>query len=413
MEYGLLGKKLIYSFSPMIHKYFGDCEYELVECSEEDIRLILSGKKFKGLNITNPYKIMAKEYCDKLDESARKTGCVNTIVNKNGSLYGYNTDYYGFLHMIKKIKSIKKESPFSIIGSGATARMSKVVLEDLECQSIKIISREDIKNHNIEELIKDTEILINCTPIGVYPLVDESFPVEIKKLIKLKHVIDLNYNPLNTRLMIEANELGCKANSGLSMLVAQGKKAAEIFLSKKIDDSLIDEVERKIRKRLLNIVLIGMPGSGKTVIGRELAHRINREFVDIDNCIENLHKMTIQKIIEKNGIRFFRELEKEVVREELLSFSKVFSTGGGVIEDRENWRYLKYNSQVIYIERDLDQLDTKGRPLSQGGIDSLNNIYEKRNPIYKKLSDYRVKNNKSLLETVEEIVKVYEKNFSY
>lgn len=291
--------------------------------------------------------------------------------------------------------------------------MSKVVLEDLECQSIKIISREDIKNHNIEELIKDTEILINCTPIGVYPLVDESFPVEIKKLIKLKHVIDLNYNPLNTRLMIEANELGCKANSGLSMLVAQGKKAAEIFLSKKIDDSLIDEVERKIRKRLLNIVLIGMPGSGKTVIGIELAHRINREFVDIDNCIENLHKMTIQKIIEKNGIRFFRELEKEVVREELLSFSKVFSTGGGVIEDRENWRYLKYNSQVIYIERDLDQLDTKGRPLSQGGIDRLNNIYEKRNPIYKKLSDYRVKNNKSLLETVEEIVKVYEKNFSY
>lgn len=130
-------------------------------------------------------------------------------------------------------------------------------------------------------------------------------------------------------------------------------------MSKKIDDSLIDEVERKIRKRLLNIVLIGMPGSGKTVIGRELAHRINREFVDIDNCIENLHKMTIQKIIEKNGIRFFRELEKEVVREELLSFSKVFSTGGGVIEDRENWRYLKYNSQVIYIERDLDQLDTK------------------------------------------------------
>lgn len=213
--------------------------------------------------------------------------------------------------------------------------------------------------------------------------------------------------------MIEANELGCKANSGLSMLVAQGKKAAEIFLSKKIDDSLIDEVERKIRKRLLNIVLIGMPGSGKTVIGRELAHRINREFVDIDNCIENIHKMTIQKIIEKNGIRFFRELEKEVVREELLSFSKVFSTGGGVIEDRENWRYLKYNSQVIYIERDLDQLDTKGRPLSQGGIDRLNNIYEKRNPIYKKLSDYRVKNNKSLLETVEEIVKVYEKNFSY
>ncbi|MCU5975378.1 shikimate dehydrogenase family protein, partial [Clostridioides difficile] len=186
---------------------------------------------------TNPYKIMTKEYCDKLDESARKTGCVNTIVNKNGSLYGYNTDYYGFLHMIKKIKSIKKESPFSIIGSGATARMSKVVLEDLECQSIKIISREDIKNHNIEELIKDTEILINCIPIGVYPLVDESFPVEIKKLIKLKHVIDLNYNPLNTRLMIEANELGCKANSGLSMLVAQGKKAAEIFLSKKIDDS--------------------------------------------------------------------------------------------------------------------------------------------------------------------------------
>ncbi|WP_304114526.1 shikimate kinase [Finegoldia magna] len=291
--------------------------------------------------------------------------------------------------------------------------MSKVVLEDLGCQSIKIISREDIKNHNIEELIKDTEILINCTPIGVYPLVDESFPVEIKKLIKLKHVIDLNYNPLNTRLMIEANELGCKANSGLSMLVAQGKKAAEIFLNKKIDYDLIDEVERKIRKRLLNIVLIGMPGSGKTVIGRELAHRINREFVDVDNCIESSHKMTVQKMIEEKGITFFRKIEKEVVREELLSFSRVISTGGRVIEDRENWRYLKYNSQVIYIERNLDQLDTKGRPLSQGGIDRLNNIYEKRNPIYKKLSDYRVKNNKNLLETVEEIKKVYEKNFGH
>lgn len=413
MEYGLLGKKLIYSFSPMIHKYFGDYKYELVECSEEEIRLILSEKKFKGLNITNPYKIMAKEYCDKLDESARKTGCVNTIVNKNDGLYGYNTDYYGFLYMIKKIKFIKEESPFSIIESGATARMSKVVLEDLGYQSIKIISRKDIQNHNVEELIKDTEILINCTPIGVYPLVDESFPVEIKKLNKLKHVIDLNYNPLNTRLMIEADELGCKVNSGLSMLVAQGKKAAEIFLNKKIDDDLIDKIETKIRKRLLNIVLIGMPGSEKTVIGRELAHRIDREFVDIDNCIENLHKMTIQKIIEDKGIRFFREFEKEAIRKELLSFSRVISTGGGVIEDRENWRYLKYNSQVIYIERDLDQLDTKGRPLSQGGLDRLNSIYEKRNPVYKKLSDYRINNNKSLPETVEEIEKVYEKNFSY
>lgn len=413
MEYGLIGKKLIYSLSPMIHKYFGDYEYGLVECSEEEIRLILSEKKFKGLNITNPYKIMAKEYCDKLDESARKTGSANTIVNKNGSLYGYNTDYYGFLYMIKKIKFIKKESPFSIIGSGATARMSKVVLEDSGCQSIKMIFREDIQNHNIEELIKDTEALVNCTPIGVYPLVDESFPVEIKKLNKLKFVVDLNYNPLNTRLMIEADELGCKANSGLSMLVAQGKKAAEIFLNKKIDDDLIDKLETKIRKKLLNIVLIGMPGSGKTVIGRELAHRIDREFVDVDNCIESFHKMTIQKIIEEKGISFFREIEKEVVRKELLSFSKVISTGGGVIEDIENWRYLKYNSIVIYIERDLDQLDTNGRPLSQGGIDMLNNIYEKRNPIYKKLSDYRIKNNKSLPETVEEIEKVYEKNFSH
>lgn len=183
-------------------------------------------------------------------------------------------------------------------------------------------------------------------------------------------------------------------------------------MNKKIDYDLIDEVERKIRKRLLNIVLIGMPGSGKTVIGRELAHRINREFVDVDNCIESSHKMTVQKMIEEKGITFFRKIEKEVVREELLSFSRVISTGGGVIEDRENWRYLKYNSQVIYIERNLDQLDTKGRPLSQGGLDRLNSIYEKRNPVYKKLSDYRI-NNKNLLETVEEIKKVYEKNFSY
>ena len=412
MEYGLLGKNLIYSFSPIIHKEFGEYQYELIEGDEAKIRAIIKKKNFKGINVTNPYKVLVKDYCDYLDKSAKSTGCVNTVVNKDGRLYGFNTDYYGFLYTLKKTSFSNKKVSFSILGAGATAKMAKTALADSGFQNVKVITRNDIEHHDIEKLISDTEILINCTPVGVFPNVDESYPIDITKLTKLVYVFDLNYNPLRTKLLIEANKLGCRTNSGLLMLVAQGKMASEIFQDKKIDDSTIDDVCGKIRKKLSNIVLIGMPGSGKTTIGKELANMMNREFVDIDRCIERREKNSISNIIQTKGIEYFRQIEKEIIKKELLSLSKVISTGGGAVEDRENLGYLMYNSVVIYLKREINELDVNGRPLCQGGLDVINNLYDRRSSRYIQLSDHIVKNDKSISKTAEEIIKWYEKNIS-
>lgn len=229
MEYGLLGERLVYSFSPMIHEEFGDYKYELIEKNKGEINSFFKERNFKGLNVTNPYKKIAKQYCDYLDEVSKKTGCVNTIVNKSGKLYGYNTDYYGFLFMLNRMNIRIKDPLFLIVGNGATSVMAKTVLFDLGYKNIKIVSRRGERNFKDLYYMEDTNILINCTPLGTYPHENDDYPIDIRKLKELKVVIDLNYNPIRTKLLLDAQRIGCKVYSGLLMLIAQAKKTAELF----------------------------------------------------------------------------------------------------------------------------------------------------------------------------------------
>lgn len=410
MEYGLLGERLVHSFSPMIHEEFGDYSYELIEKNKGEINSFFKERNFKGLNVTNPYKRIAKQYCDYLDEVSKKTGCVNTIVNKNGKLYGYNTDYYGFLFMLNRMKIRIKNPLFLIVGNGATSVMVKTVLFDLGYKNIKVVSRRGERNIKDLDYMDDTNILINCTPLGTYPHENDDYPIDIRKLKELKAVIDLNYNPIRTKLLLDAQRIGCEVHSGLLMLIAQAKKSAELFGIGLNQETAIEEIYCRLRRKLLNIVFIGMPGSGKTVVGQKIAKKMNRFFVDIDEEIQKEQGMTAEEIILEKGIEYFRRIEKQIVKNQLLTFSKIISTGGGVIESKENINYLKYNSVVIFLNRDLNKLETIGRPLSQGGLKGLKELYNKRNPIYLQESDIVINNNDEIESAINEVLSVYEKN---
>lgn len=409
MEYGLLGERLAHSFSPMIHEKFGDYKYELVEKSEEEINSFFEERNFKGLNVTNPYKRIAKQHCDYLDEIAKKTGCVNTIVNKNGKLYGYNTDYYGLLFTLNRIKIRIKNPLFLVVGNGATSVMTKMLLFDLGYKDIKVVSKRGERDFKDLDYMADRNILINCTPIGTYPHENDDYPIDIRKLKELKVVIDLNYNPIRTKLLLDAQRIGCEVHSGLLMLIAQAKKSAELFGIGLNQETAIEEIHCRLRRKLLNIVFIGMPGSGKTVVGRKIAKKMNRVFVDIDEEIQKEQGMTAEEIILEKGIEYFRRIEKQIVKNQLLTFSKIISTGGGVIESEENINYLKYNSVVIFLNRDLNKLETIGRPLSQGGLKGLTKLYNKRNPIYLQESDIVINNNDEIESAINEVLSVYEK----
>lgn len=404
IEYGLLGKKIEHSFSPIIHKQFGDYRYELIEKNEKEIDSFLREKSFKGINVTHPYKKKAREYCDYIDETAKATDCVNTILNKSGKLYGYNTDYYGFLYMFNKIKIEIEQPKVLIVGDGATSNVVKTALSNLNYVNIKVVSRKGLYNFHHTDYFSDTNILINCTPLGIFPHEYDDYPVNIEKLQQLKIVIDLNYNPLRTKLLLNAKEQNCDICSGLLMLIAQAKKSSEIFQTKSISDKVVDQLHRKMKKELSNIVFIGMPGSGKTTIGRLIAKRMNREFIDTDEEIRKSQGKEPAKIIIDEGEERFRELEKTIIKRDLMTFQKVISVGGGAVEGAENRNYMRFNSIVILLKRNLQNLDIEGRPLSLEGVEKL---FAKRKKYYYALSDGVVENNE-IESTVEKVIQLYE-----
>lgn len=387
MEYGLIGEKLGHSYSVKIHKEFGDYSYELKSLKKEDLPKFFADKNFKGINVTIPYKQEVFKYLDEVSEKAAKIGAVNTVINKNGWLIGDNTDYYGVKALADFAKIDFCGANVLVLGSGGTNKTVTAVCADCGAKSVTTVSRNGKVNYDNVYDLKETDIIFNTTPVGMFPNIDGK-PVDLSKFPNLKGVLDAVYNPLKTKLILQAESLGLRCAGGLMMLVAQGAKASELFTGKLSPD--IVGAYKNVKRQVTDIVLVGMPGSGKSAIGRELATALNLEFVDIDAEIEKTANKSIPEIFATDGEEFFRNLETEVLKKSCLG-GKVIATGGGIIKRSENREVLKQNGRVYYIKRQLNLLATGGRPLStENGVEKL---FEERKSLYESVADVQVENN--------------------
>ncbi|MBP5445816.1 MAG: hypothetical protein J6Y28_06555 [Acholeplasmatales bacterium] len=408
MEYGLIGEKLGHSFSKIIHEMIAGYTYELKEIKKEDFNSFMESKDFKCINVTIPYKKDVIPYLDFISDEAKKIGAVNTIINKNGKLYGYNTDYYGLKLLIEKQNINLSDKNVLVLGTGGTSLTAKAVLNDLNCKMIYQASRKKeeglISYDEIYNL--DINYIVNTTPIGMYPNNDGRL-IDINKFKNLSGLVDVIYNPLNTNLVLDGINKGIKANGGLYMLIAQAVYAIKLFKDVEISDSVIDEVYHKLLFEKQNIIFIGMPSSGKTTIGQIIAKRLNKDFFDSDDLITETIKTDIFSYVKANGEAPFRNVEKEVIKDLSKKNGCVISTGGGVILDKDNMHNLKQNGIIIFIDRPLELLTpTSSRPLTST-FDALKKKYDERIDLYESYKDIKVKNDKELTIVVENILEVY------
>ncbi len=387
MKCYLIAKKLSHSFSKLIHKELADYSYEYRELEENELAKFFENKDFDGLNVTIPYKQTVMQYLDIISPEAEKIGAVNTIVKREGKLYGYNTDYYGFEYTLKTADIDIKGKDVVIIGNGGAAKTAFCVFVDNDAKSVRYLTRKENNPQNIAPFL-NAQIIVNATPVGMYPDTDKA-PINITLFKNCEAVIDVIYNPARTKIIADAQKMGIKTANGLPMLVSQAKKACEIFTGKKICDEKINEIRKKIERQTKNIILVGMPGSGKTTVSKCLAKLLEREFADSDEEITKLYK-TPAEIIQKDGEQAFRKTETLVLAELCKKSSLVIATGGGCVTQDINFDIMHQNAIVVFLERELSRLATKGRPLSEGGEENLKNMYVKRLPMYKKFSHFSV-----------------------
>lgn len=411
MRYGLIGEKLGHSFSKEIHEKIADYTFDLIPLEKDEFHPFMEKKEFTALNVTIPYKKDVIPYLDELDEHAKAIGAVNTIVNKNGRLIGYNTDFTGFHYMVKKHNVIMKDKKVLIIGNGGASAAIQAVVKHEEAKEMVIVDvvpgngaisyDECFSNH------LDAEVIINTSPIGMYPRIGNA-PIDITMFHKCEAVMDVIYNPILTRLCFEAQEEGIKRVNGLEMLIAQAKQSVEHFLDKKIDDAIIDEIYQDMLKERCNIVLIGMPSAGKTTIGKMLEQRMQKEFIDLDDVIIEKAGKSIPEIFEESGEAGFRAIETEVSIELAKTNNKIIATGGGTIKHKVNMDYLRLNGITIFIDRDVDKLISAdpNRPLSKS-MEALQQMHKERLPLYQKYAAYIAMNNDDIEKTVDEIESAY------
>lgn len=388
-KYGCIGKKLTHSFSKEIHGKLADYNYELIELTEEEITPFFEKKEFAAINVTIPYKQTVIPFLDSISEIASRIGAVNTIVNKDGKLYGYNTDYYGMKALIEKIGVNLSGKKVLILGTGGTSKTARVVATDLGASEILNVSRkksdESVTYEEVLEAHLDANVIINTTPSGMFPDC-QSRPIDIEKFNKLEGVVDAVYNPLCTNLVLDAKKRNIKAEGGLYMLVMQAVVAVEKFLDISIDKAVADKVFSSILSAKENIVLTGMPGSGKSTVGK-LIDIDGFKFVDTDAEIENRCGCSIKELILKKGEKYFRDLETDIIKEVSSEGGKIISTGGGAILRDENVRYLKQNGKLFFINADINRLQaTDNRPLSDT-YEKLKKLYDERIDIYKATAD--------------------------
>lgn len=404
--YGLLGGRLKHSLSPQIHKYLCGYDYSLFEMPEERVETFIKKAEFTAINVTIPYKKTVMPYLTRIDENAQKIGSVNTIKKESdGSLSGYNTDYFGFSYLLKSNGINVKGKKAIILGSGGSCVTVNAVLKDQDAKNITVISRSGEDNYDNINKHFDAEIIVNTTPVGMFPKNLEA-PINLKNYSKCEAVVDIIYNPLKTKLLLDAERLNIKGVNGLSMLVAQAKMAAEIFLDKKIHDTEIERVLSLMEKDAENIVLVGMPGSGKSTVARKLAAILHKPIIDTDNLIEEKAEKSIPQIFKDSGEDYFRSLESEAACEAGKSLSSVIATGGGIIKRQENFDALRQNGFIVFLNRPIENLATKGRPLSTD-IQRLKEMFDERYPKYKEISDVEVFVDGSVDDTVNKIVNLF------
>lgn len=409
--YGLIGGKLGHSYSKIIHEKIADYTYELMPLpTEAEARTFMEKRAFAAINVTIPYKQFVIPYCDVVDPKAQSIGAVNTIVNRDGKLYGYNTDYAGFAYLAGAHGVDFAGKTVLILGTGGTHSTVTAVCRDGGAKEILTASRTgkgDALLYGEAMHRPDVQIIVNTTPCGMFPNVGQCL-IDPKAFPALEAVLDVVYNPFRTELLLRAEDCGVTAAGGFEMLVAQAVFAAERFTGRQLDTAaIIPAVSRELRHQLANVSIIGMPGCGKSTVGAALAKRLDKKFVDLDAEIERRTGHNIPDIFAQEGEAAFRRYEADVLAEVAKGNSQVIACGGGVIKSPANTRALRQNGPVLWVRRPLEALATGGRPLSKGGA-ALKQLEAERTPLYEAASTVVLENNGSLGEAVDAAVKLFE-----
>lgn len=414
MCYYLIGENVTASLSKRIHNLFGNENYELLSLNEKEVKELLNSKIFSGLNVTKPYKELCLDYLDEIDSLAKKIGAVNIILNKHNKLVGYNSDYYGLKYLLDKNNVIVENKDILILGTGGSAKMIAQLAADLKAKSVTFVSRnkseKNVISYNDAKNIR-ANILFNATPIGQYPYVHQMPNIDLKNIIGLTAVVDLNYNPLKNLLLQSAESLHILAINGLDMLIEQARISENLFLNKKINVKINAKVKRDIMNDK-NIILIGMPYAGKTVIGKELSKILKKEFIDVDDLIEASFDKSIPEIIEDFGIGTFRATEKNLIEKVSKLKNVIIATGGGAVTNKQNMVHLKENGTVFCLNRakELIAFDNS-RPLCQNS-EAFDKLYQERKNLYQEYADYQINNDRAIEDVAKEIVAIYEKTIS-
>ncbi|WP_295764032.1 shikimate kinase [uncultured Oscillibacter sp.] len=383
--YGLLGRTLGHSWSVPIHEALGCKGYRLIELEPQALGGFLRRGDIGGLNVTIPYKRDVMPFCDVIDPAAEAIGSVNTLVRRDGALYGYNTDIDGFLYMLRQAGISLRGKKVLILGSGGASRTVRAAAGQEGAREIVVVSRSGADSYeDLPERHADAEVLVNTTPVGMWPKLEER-PVDLRLLPGLTDVADVIYNPGRTELLLQAEELGLRRAGGLSMLVHQAKRAEELFFDKSIPDGETERIAAKLRRDMTNLVLVGMPGSGKTTVGRELSRLSGRPFVDLDEEIVKRAGRPIPEIFAREGEGAFRRLEHEVLTAVCAGSGQVIATGGGAVLSSENRSAMRRTGRVYRLLRRLEDLPTEGRPLSRAG--DLAEMERARGPLYAAAAD--------------------------
>ena len=401
-KFGLIGRTLKHSYSEKIHKLLADYEYKLYELEPDQLKGFVQSGKLKGFNVTIPYKKDVMEYLDEIDHSALLIGAVNTVVNQNGKLKGYNTDFKGMEYMLERAGITLEEKKIMILGTGGTGNTATAVAKAHGAKEIITVSRGGEVNYGNYTERADVDVIINTTPVGMYPN-NYSTPIDLDKFNNLSGVVDVIYNPDTTLLTFQAKQKGIKYTNGLPMLVAQAKFAMEKFIGQSVSDDVIETVLKKLWAETLNVVLIGMPGSGKSTVGKAVADALNREFIDTDQEIVKKENRDIPTIFSQDGEEYFRKVEADVLKDVGKLTGKVIATGGGIIKSAENLFPLKSNGKIFWIKRDIEALATDGRPLSKD-LETVKKLFEERKDKYSAFADFTIDNDGSIDSAVKGVL---------
>ena len=402
---GLLGEKLGHSYSPQIHNCLGTYSYNLFEVAPGELEAFLKGDSFHGLNVTIPYKKAAIPFCSELSPQARALGAVNTLVRRaDGTLIGHNTDYFGFRSMATRAGISYAGKKVLVLGSGGASNTVCAVMKELGAQVV-VISRHGQNNYDNLHIHADCSVIVNATPVGMYPNTGIS-PVSVDLFPRLEYVMDLIYNPRKTQLLLDAQARGIPTQNGLWMLVAQAAESAQWFTGNPMDPSSIAAIYHKLNEPMRHIILIGMPGCGKSTIGQILASKLNKSSVDSDIEVESASGCSIPEIFQNYGEEEFRMRETAALSKLCKQSSCVIATGGGCVTRKANLPILRQNGIIVWIRRSVSALSTEGRPLSQNG--SLERMYQVREPLYRSFADIIVDNDSTPEETASQIMKQLE-----